>query len=476
MKRLQNFIAGELREARSDFSLDIVNPSTGTPYLEAPNSSDLDVDAACSAAGSAFEAWRSTTPSERSLALFRIADDLEAEGETLIAAECANTGKPLSSMRGDELPTTIDYLRYYATLARSLPGLSSAQYVRGYDSSVRREPVGVCGQVSPWNYPLMMAIWKIGPALAMGNTVVLKPADTTPVTTVMMAEIAGRHLPAGVLNVIVGDRDTGRSLVAHPRPDLISVTGSVRAGSEISASAAPSLKRVHLELGGKAPVLVFGDVDIDSACAGIASAGYFNAGQDCAAAARVLVHESIYEEFVEKLVTCAKTTRYGSPEEDVKFGPLNSGAQLARVCGFFERMPTHAEVRTGGNADRRDGGYFFEPTVVTGLAQEDEMIQEEIFGPVLTVQRFAQESEALALANGVRFGLAGSIWTRSHETAVRVSARLDFGQVWINCHLTQAAEMPNGGFKHSGHGNDLSAFAIDDYTRVKHVMSKVDLH
>jgi betaine-aldehyde dehydrogenase len=476
MKRLQNYIAGELRDARSDSFMEIVNPSTGTAYLEAPNSGDVDVDAACDAAGSAFEGWRATTPSERSLALFRIADDLEAEAEALIAAECTNTGKPLASMRGDEMPTITDYLRYYATLARSLPGLSSAQYVKGYDSTVRREPVGVCGQVSPWNYPLMMAIWKIGPALAMGNTVVLKPADTTPVTTVMMAEIAGRHLPPGVLNVVVGDRDTGRSLVAHPRPDLISVTGSVRAGSEISASVAPSLKRVHLELGGKAPALVFDDVDIDSAVSGIASAGYFNAGQDCAAAARVLIHESIYEEFVEKLVARAEATRYGSPEEDVKFGPLNSEAQLSRVCGFFDRLPTHAQVITGGNPDRRDGGYFFEPTVVTGLTQEDEMIQEEIFGPVLTVQRFAHESEALALANGVRFGLAASIWTRNHEIAVRASARLDFGQVWINCHLTQAAEMPNGGFKYSGHGNDLSAFAIEDYTRVKHVMSKVDLY
>jgi betaine-aldehyde dehydrogenase len=277
------------------------------------------------------------------------------------------------------------------------------------------------------------------------------------------------------LNVIVGDRDTGRSLVAHPRPDLISVTGSVRAGSEISVSAASSLKRVHLELGGKAPVLVFADAEIDSAVSGIASAGYFNAGQDCAAATRVLVQESIYDEFVEKLVRCAEETTYGSPEEDVRFGPLNSETQLARVSGFFERMPAHGQVRTGGRSDRRDGGYYFEPTVVTGLAQDDEMIQEEIFGPVLTVQRFTKESEALALANGVRFGLAASIWTRSHETAVRVSARLDFGQVWINCHLTQAAEMPNGGFKYSGHGNDLSALAIDDYTRVKHVMSKVDL-
>lgn len=474
MRRLQNFIAGELREVHADSSIEIVDPSTGTPYLEAPNSKDTDVDAACSAASSAFDAWRWTTPSERSLALFRIADALEAEAENLIVAESTNTGKPLSSLRGDEFPMTIDYLRFYATLARNLPGLGSAQYLRGYDSSVRREPVGVCGQVAPWNYPLMMAVWKVGPALATGNTVVLKPADTTPVTAIMMAEIAGFYLPAGVLNVIVGDRDTGRSLVAHPRPDLISVTGSVRAGSEISVAAAPSLKRVHLELGGKAPVLVFADADMDLAVSGIASAGYFNAGQDCAAATRVLVHESIYDEFVEKLVRCAEETTYGSPQEDVRFGPLNSEVQLGRVSGFFERMPDHGQVRTGGRPDRRDGGYYFQPTVVTGLAQDDEMIQEEIFGPVLTVQRFTMESEALALANGVRFGLAASIWTRSHETAVRVSARLDFGQVWINCHLTQAAEMPNGGFKSSGHGNDLSALAIDDYTRVKHVMSKVD--
>ena len=475
MEKLQNFIAGRFRDAQSDSSMEVIDPSTGTAYMEAPRSGQADVDDACDAAASAFDGWRAATPAERSLALFRIADSLEAGAEAFIAAESKNTGKPLTWMRDEEFPTTVDHLRYFATLARNLPGLGTAQYMAGYDSSVRREPVGVCGQVAPWNYPLMMAVWKFGPALAMGNTVVLKPSDTTPVTTAMVAEIAAQHLPPGVLNVIIGDRDTGRLLVTHPRPDLISVTGSVRAGMEISAAAAPTLKRVHLELGGKAPVLVFGDAELDSTVDGIATAGFLNAGQDCAAATRIIVEDGIYDEFVERLVRRAQSTRYGSPTEDVSYGPLNSEAQLARVAGYLERMPAHGQVLTGGAEDRRDGGFYFEPTVVTGLNQDDEMIQEEVFGPVLTVQRFTDESEALTLANGVRFGLAASIWTRGHETAVRVSSGLDFGQVWINCHLAQAAEMPNGGFKHSGHGNDLSALAIDDYTRMKHVMSRVDL-
>lgn len=476
MEKLQNFIGGKFQDVLGDSSLEVVDPCTGTAYLEAPVSGQGDVDAACEAASAAFDDWGSAAPSERSLALFRMADALEADAESFMTAESKNTGKPASWMRNEEFPMLLDHLRYFATLARNLPALSTGQYVKGFDSTVRREPVGVCGQVAPWNYPLMMAIWKFGPALAMGNTVVLKPSDTTPVTTVMMAEIASRHLPPGVLNVIVGSRETGQRLVAHPRPDLISVTGSVRAGTEISVAAAPTLKRVHLELGGKAPVLVFADTDLESTVEGIATGGFINAGQDCAAATRIIVEDSIYDEFVERLVDTAKNTKYGSPNEDVSFGPLNSEVQLGRVSGFLSRIPTNGRVLCGGEADRRDGGYYFQPTVIAGLDQRDEMIQEEIFGPVVTVQRFNSESQAIAMANDVRFGLAASIWTTSYDTAVRMSARLDFGQVWINCHLAQAAEMPNGGFKYSGHGNDLSAMAISDYTRVKHVMSKVNLN
>jgi betaine-aldehyde dehydrogenase len=317
----------------------------------------------------------------------------------------------------------------------------------------------------------MMAVWKFGPALAAGNTVVLKPSDSTPVTTSMLGSLAAEYLPPGVLNIVMGDRDTGRALVEHPIPALISVTGSTRAGIEVSTSAASDLKRVHLELGGKAPVLVFDDVDIEDAAAKIAAAGLINAGQDCAAGCRVLVHESIHDAFVDRLVSVVKGTTYGPPHEDVEIGPLNNAAQLARVTGFLERVPEHAAVRCGGAADRRDGGFFVQPTVITGLRQDDEHIQNEIFGPVITVQAFRDEASALELANGVPYGLAASVWTRDHETALRVSSDLDFGQVWINCHLIQPAELPNGGFKQSGHGNDLSLFALDDYTRVKQVTS-----
>jgi len=469
--RLQNFIDGKYCDGTTGTMMDVVDPSTGTAYLQAPNSGPDDVDAACRAAARAFTGWRRTTPAERSLAIFRFADALEARAPEFIAAESRNTGKPLRWMRDEEFPMLLDHLRYLATIARTLTGPATASYSTGYDSSVRREPIGVCGQVAPWNYPLMMAVWKFGPALAAGNTVVLKPSDSTPVTTAMLGSIAAEHLPPGVLNIVIGDRDTGRALVEHPIPALISVTGSVRAGMEISRAAAADLKRVQLELGGKAPVVVFADVDVDDAATKIAAAGFTNAGQDCAAACRVLVHESIQDEFVERLVEAARRTTYGPPAEDVEIGPLNNAAQLARVIGFLDRVPAQATVRCGGAADRREGGFFVQPTVITGLRQDDEHIQNEIFGPVITVQPFTDEAQALALANGVPYGLAASVWTRDHETALRVSSDLDFGQVWINCHLIQPAELPNGGFKHSGHGNDLSLFALDDYTRVKQVTS-----
>jgi betaine-aldehyde dehydrogenase len=472
VKRLENFVDGKLVAPVSSQYMPIINPADGQPYVEAPLSGVMDVDAACEAAARAFRSWRRVTPGERSLMLFRIADALEARADDLVDAECRNTGKPRNFMRDIEFPGVLEYLRFYAAAARDLRGLATGSYVAGYESSVRREPIGVCGQVAPWNYPLAMGVWKFGPAIAAGNTVVLKPSDTTPVSTLLAAELIGDILPPGVLNVISGDRDTGRAIVAHRIPQLVSVTGSERAGIEVSTSAASDLKQVSLELGGKAPVLVFDDVDVAKAAAGIAEAGLLNAGQDCEAATRILVADAIYDEFVAALVAEASATKYGTAP-DAAYGALNNAAQLEKVEGFIDRLPPYAQVLTGGKADRTGGGYFFEPTVVVDVRQDDEIVQEEVFGPVMTVQRFKSESEAVQLANDVRFGLAAGVWTRDHDRVLRVSDQLDFGKVWVNCHLVVASEMPNNGYKHSGHGNDMSVLAIEEYTRVKHVMSSV---
>lgn len=473
LTQLRNHIGGESVPPRDGTYTRVVNPATGEEYLEAPLSRSADVDDAFAAAAGAFESWRRTTPGERSLLLFRAADALERHRDELVAAECTNTGKSIRGMRDEEFPAAIEHLRFYAAAARDIRGLAGGSYLAGHHSTVRREPVGVCGQVAPWNYPLFMAIWKFGPALAAGNAVVLKPSDTTPVSALIAAGILAEVLPPGVLNVLAGDRDTGRLIVAHPIPQLVSITGSERAGVEVAGAAAAGLKRVSLELGGNAPVLVFDDVDIATAAKEIATAGFLNAGQDCEAATRILVADAIVDDFSAALVEHAESVTYGPPDQDADYGPLNSAAQLDRVAGFVSRLPAHATVVTGGHPDRRDGGFFFEPTVIAGVKQDDEIVQEEVFGPVVTLQRFSDEREALDLANGVRFGLAASVWTRDHDRVLRVTEGLDFGKVWVNCHLIVAADMPNNGFKHSGHGNDVSLLAIEEYTRVKHVMSAV---
>jgi betaine-aldehyde dehydrogenase len=452
----------------------VIDPSTGEAYVEAPLSDAEDVDLACRAAEKAFATWRLTTPGERSGLLYAMADALNDHRDEIVAAESRNTGKPLHLMGDLEFPMMIEHLRFFAAAARDLRGLAAGSYLTGYESSLRREPVGVCAQVAPWNYPLFEGVWKFGPALAAGNTVVLKPSDTTPVTTLMAARILGDVLPPGVLNVIAGDRDTGRAMVSHPIPKLVSVTGSERAGIEVSAAAAADLKRLSMELGGKAPAIVFDDADLDQAVEGLATAGFYNAGQDCEAATRVIVHERVYEEFRERIVARAKTYAYGLPDNPkAEYGAINSAAHLTKIEGFIERLPEHATVLVGGEADRSSGGFFYPATVVDGVRQDDEIVQEEVFGPVLTIQTFSDEQQAIEMSNDVRFGLAASVWTRDHERVLRLGSSLEFGKVWVNCHLVLPPEMPNGGFNASGHGNDISALAIEEYSRVKHILSAV---